>query len=154
MRRILASEQAGLVLVIATLGILLTAFAGSHVDRLTGTEVNNFFNSYTLIQTATDASFFAVMAVGATIVIISGGIDLSVGSIYALAGVTAALGLRALCRLLTGWCWTAKDGSGRHQQGFKSMTVCTRDAYYVLVQGTPVPSLYRHRLRVVTKGAA
>ncbi len=57
-------------------------------------------------------------------------------------------------RLLTGWCWTAKDGSGRHQQGFKSMTVCTRDAYYVLVQGTPVPSLYRHRLRVVTKGAA
>jgi len=96
LRKILASEQAGLVLVIATLGILLTAFAGSHVDRLTGAEVNNFFNSYTLIQTATDASFFAVMAVGATIVIISGGIDLSVGSIYALAGVTAALVLRSL----------------------------------------------------------
>ena len=96
MRKILASEQAGLVLVIATLGLLLTLFAGSHVDRLTGAEVNNFFNSYTLIQTATDASFFAVMAVGATIVIISGGIDLSVGSIYALAGVTAALVLRAM----------------------------------------------------------
>ena len=96
MRKILASEQAGLVLVIAVLGILLTAFAGSHVDRLTGAEVNNFLNSYTLIQTATDASFFAVMAVGATIVIISGGIDLSVGSIYALAGVTTALILRGL----------------------------------------------------------
>jgi len=96
LRKLLASEQAGLVLVIVTLGILLTAFAGSHVDRLTGAEVNNFFNSYTLIQTATDASFFAVMAVGATIVIISGGIDLSVGSIYALAGVTAALVLRAM----------------------------------------------------------
>jgi len=96
LRKLLASEQAGLVLVIATLGILLTTLAGSHVDRLTGAEVNNFFNSYTLIQTATDASFFAVMAVGATIVIISGGIDLSVGSIYALAGVTAALVLRAL----------------------------------------------------------
>src|SRR5204863_5216383 len=93
---ILASEQAGLVLVIAILGILLTALAGSHVDRLTGAEVNNFLNSYTLIQTATDASFFAVMAVGATIVIISGGIDLSVGSIYALAGVTTALALRGL----------------------------------------------------------
>src|SRR5262249_56338526 len=49
-----------------------------------------------LIQTATDASFFAVMAVGATFVIISGGIDLSVGSVYALAGVTMALVLRAL----------------------------------------------------------
>jgi ribose transport system permease protein len=96
LRKILASEQAGLVLVILVLGILLTAFAGSHVDRLTGAEVNNFLNSYTLIQTATDASFFAVMAVGATIVIISGGIDLSVGSIYALAGVTMALVLRGL----------------------------------------------------------
>jgi ribose transport system permease protein len=96
LRKILASEQAGLVLVILVLAVLLTAFAGSHVDRLTGAEVNNFLNSYTLIQTATDASFFAVMAVGATIVIISGGIDLSVGSIYALAGVTMALVLRAL----------------------------------------------------------
>ena len=96
MRKILASEQAGLVLVIAILGILLTTLAGSHVDRLTGAEVNNFLNWYTLIQTATDASFFAVMAVGATIVIISGGIDLSVGSIYALAGVTTALVLRGL----------------------------------------------------------
>jgi ribose transport system permease protein len=96
LRKILASEQAGLVLVIFVLGILLTGLAGSHVDRLTGAEVNNFLNSYTLIQTATDASFFAIMAVGATIVIISGGIDLSVGSIYALAGVTMALVLRAL----------------------------------------------------------
>ena len=33
---------------------------------------------------------------GATIVIISGGIDLSVGSIYALAGVTMALVLRGM----------------------------------------------------------
>ena len=47
--------------------------------------MNNFWNSNTLIQTATDASFFAIMAIGATMVIISGGIDLSVGSIYALA---------------------------------------------------------------------
>ena len=85
-----------MVLVIFVLGTILTVLAGSHVDRLTGAEVNNFLNSYTLIQTATDASFFAVMAVGATIVIISGGIDLSVGSIYALAGVTTALALRAL----------------------------------------------------------
>src|SRR5678815_5137355 len=34
------------------------------------------------------------MAIGATIVIISGGIDLSVGSIYALSGVAMALFLR------------------------------------------------------------
>ena len=93
--RIFSSAQAGLLLVIVSLGTLLTLFAGSHADRLTGEPVNNFLNSYTLIQTATDASFFAIMAVGATIVIISGGIDLSVGSIYALAGVTTAMVLRA-----------------------------------------------------------
>ena len=93
--RIFSSAQAGLLLVIISLGTVLTLFAGSHADRLTGESVNNFLNSYTLIQTATDASFFAIMAVGATIVIISGGIDLSVGSIYALAGVTTAMVLRA-----------------------------------------------------------
>src|SRR5512145_2650296 len=94
-RRILASQQAGLIAVILLLGAILTVFAGSHSDRVTGAPVNNFLNSYTLIQTGTDASFFAIMAVGATIVIISGGIDLSVGSIYALSGVAAAMALRA-----------------------------------------------------------
>jgi ribose/xylose/arabinose/galactoside ABC-type transport system permease subunit len=95
LRTILASQQAGLILVILLLGGLLSVLAGSHLDRLTGEPVNNFLNSHTLIQTATDASFFAIMAVGATMVIISGGIDLSVGSIYALAGVTTAMALRA-----------------------------------------------------------
>jgi ribose/xylose/arabinose/galactoside ABC-type transport system permease subunit len=93
--RVLSSAQAGLLLVIICLAALLTLFAGTHADRVTGETVNNFLNSYTLIQTLTDASFFAIMAVGATIVIISGGIDLSVGSIYALAGVTTAMALRA-----------------------------------------------------------
>jgi ribose/xylose/arabinose/galactoside ABC-type transport system permease subunit len=88
------SPQAGLVLVIALLMTGLSLGAGSHIDRITGQPVNSFLNSYTLIQTATDASFFAIMAVGATLVIISGGIDLSVGSIYALSGTTMALVLR------------------------------------------------------------
>jgi ribose/xylose/arabinose/galactoside ABC-type transport system permease subunit len=96
LRRTLTSPQAGLVLVILLLGAVLSAFAGSHLDPRSGQVVNNFLNSHTLIQTATDASFFAIMAVGATIVIISGGIDLSVGSVYALAGVTTAMVLRAL----------------------------------------------------------
>jgi ribose transport system permease protein len=95
LRAALASQQAGLVLVVVALGALLAGFAGTHPDRLTGEAVNNFLNSYTLIQTATDASFFAIMAVGATVVIVSGGIDLSVGSVYALAGVTMAMALRA-----------------------------------------------------------
>ena len=93
--RRLRLEQGGLLLVIVLLGVLLTALAGCHVDSQTGRTVNNFLNANTLLQTATDASFFAIMAVGATMVIISGGIDLSVGSVFALAGVGMALGLRA-----------------------------------------------------------
>ena len=94
-RRLLRSQEAGLVLVVVLVALGLTLLAGSHPDRQTGLPTNNFWNSYTLIQTATDASFFAIMAIGATVVIISGGIDLSVGSVYALAGVTMALVLRA-----------------------------------------------------------
>ena len=95
-RRLLVSQETGLVIVVLIVMIVLSALAGSHADRLTGAMVNNFLNSNTLIQVATDASFFAIMAIGATIVIISGGIDLSVGSIYALAGVSMGLALRAL----------------------------------------------------------
>ena len=94
LKRALTSSKTGPVLVIVLLTAILTVSAGSHVDARSGLTVNNFLNSYTLIQTATDASFFAIMAVGATIVIISGGIDLSVGSIYALAGVATAMALR------------------------------------------------------------
>ncbi|MBV8969784.1 MAG: ABC transporter permease, partial [Verrucomicrobia bacterium] len=54
-------------------------------------KVNKFFNPETLTQIAKDTSFFAIMAVGMTIVIITAGIDLSVGSIYALAAVSGAL---------------------------------------------------------------
>jgi ribose transport system permease protein len=93
---LLAKQQSGLIIVILLLAVVLTVLAGSHLDKTTGKTVNNFFNPHTLMQTATDASFFAVMAVGATMVIISGGIDLSIGSIYALCGVVTAMMLRHL----------------------------------------------------------
>jgi len=96
LRLLVQSQQGGLLLVIVVLGAVLTAFAGSHVDPARGQAVNNFCNPHTLMQTATDASFFAIMAVGATVVVISGGIDLSVGSVFALSGVMMAMALRAL----------------------------------------------------------
>lgn len=95
LRRLAGSQESGLVIVVALVTITLILLADSHLDRGTGEMVNNFWNSNTLIQTATDASFFAVMAIGATVVVISGGIDLSVGSIYALSGVSMAMALRA-----------------------------------------------------------
>src|SRR3954451_23425066 len=95
-RRILGNQESGLVMVVALLTITLIALAGTHVDHRTETVVNNFWNANTIVQTLTDASFFAIMAVGATMVIISGGIDLSVGSIYALSGVTMAIVVRSM----------------------------------------------------------
>jgi ribose transport system permease protein len=53
--------------------------------------VNKFFNPETLTQIAKDTSFFAIMAIGMTFVITTGGIDLSIGSTYAMAGVAGAL---------------------------------------------------------------
>src|SRR4026209_2015543 len=41
-RRFFSSAQAGLLLVIVSLGVLLTLFAGSHPDRVTGESINNF----------------------------------------------------------------------------------------------------------------
>ena len=94
-RSISRAPQTGLVLVLLAVGAGLGLAAGTHADPITGAKVNNFLNAHTLIQMATDASGFAIMGVGATLVIISGGIDLSVGAIYALAGVTMAMVLRA-----------------------------------------------------------
>jgi len=91
LRRVLRSQQAGLLLLIVALTVALALAAGSRVDEATGRTINNFLNSYTLIQTATDASFIAIMAVGATLVIVSGGIDLSVGSMAAFVGCLAVL---------------------------------------------------------------
>ena len=105
-RRLIGSQETGLVIVLVLVTIALTLLAGSHADRTSGVMVNNFWNANTLVQTATDASFFAMMAIGATMVIISGGIDLSVGSIYALAGTTMAMTLRTMGPMgdgATGW---------------------------------------------------
>ena len=109
--------EAGLLLVVLVLGFLLSV-AGGSVERprfetlpdgtrqrartvnAAGEEVpatdrvNKFFNGQNLAQLAKDTSFFAIMAVGMTFVIVAGQIDLSVGSIYALCSVLAALLLR------------------------------------------------------------
>jgi len=52
--------------------------------------VNKFFNADNLIIVATSAAFYGIMAVGLTAIIVLGGIDLSVGAIYALASVIGA----------------------------------------------------------------
>lgn len=113
-RRQFGFQEGGLLIVVIVLGALLTFFGGTvqrpvfkineqgerervfrelpNGDREPVLEEKNkFLNVDSLTQLAKDTSFIAIMAVGATLVIIAGGIDLSVGSIYALSAVTAAL---------------------------------------------------------------
>jgi len=64
--------------------------------------VNRFLNKSNLVLIAKDASFFAIIAVGMTGVIILAGIDLSVGSIYGLSAIVGAMVLSNLPPE-TGW---------------------------------------------------
>ncbi len=54
----------------------------------------NFLKTQNLLNVANQISVIAIIAVGMTFVIIAGGIDLSVGSLIALASVVAALLIR------------------------------------------------------------
>ncbi|MBL8875367.1 MAG: ABC transporter permease, partial [Phycisphaerae bacterium] len=71
---------------------------GADADQklLVSRSESKFLNTQNLVLLATQASFIAVMAVGMTAVIILGGIDLSVGSIYGLAAVVGAFALQTL----------------------------------------------------------
>ncbi len=116
-RTLLRLQESGLIVVILVLSALLTLFGGSvkvpqfetnaqgerqrvfHTNaagerEAAFVEKNKFLNAQNLAQVAKDTSFIAIMAVGATFVIISGGIDLSVAAIYALASVLGAIVLQ------------------------------------------------------------
>jgi ribose/xylose/arabinose/galactoside ABC-type transport system permease subunit len=58
----------------------------------TGAFGDSFASPRNLANIAVDSSYLVIIAIGMTFVIISGGIDLSVGSLFALAGVLAAYG--------------------------------------------------------------
>jgi ribose/xylose/arabinose/galactoside ABC-type transport system permease subunit len=88
-RRLPRLQQAGLLVVIILLGLLLT-FAGGSIT-LRGQTVNNFFRPDNLLPNVlTPMSWMAIMAVGGTFVIVAGGIDISVGSVFGLAALACA----------------------------------------------------------------
>ncbi len=57
----------------------------------------NFLKRDNLSNVAAQSAIFAIVGIGMTMVIITAGIDLSVGSLVALSAVTVALCLRDLC---------------------------------------------------------
>lgn len=87
-------REAGLLGVVTALFILMSVFAGSYVDRNTGQTISTFLNPGTLLQVATETAFFAIIALGMLKVMLTGGIDLSVGATYALCGIAMGLAFR------------------------------------------------------------
>ena len=92
--------ETGLIGVLVALGLLLSVAGGSISVRNRDTgetrQVNKFLRADNLDKLAKNTSFFAIMAIGATLVIVAGGIDLSVGGIYVLSGLVGAVVLHQL----------------------------------------------------------
>lgn len=83
-----AFQELGLLVVIVLLCAGLTFFGWQYAS---GRNANNFLNLDNLLNgVATSTAIYAIMAVGMTCVIISGGIDISVGSIFALCALGGA----------------------------------------------------------------
>lgn len=81
----------GLILVSAGIGIVVSFKAGE----------NLFFTRDNLLTLLRQVSFNAIMASGVSVVIITAGIDLSIGSVWALSSVVMAF----VC-VHWGWAWT------------------------------------------------
>lgn len=123
LRRLASAQEAGLVVVIILMMAGLTIFGGTKqapvMDPSTGLvqrddtgapvrkEVNRFLEPDNLVLLANNASYIAIMAVGMTAIIILAGIDLSVGSTYALAALLGAMLFSAIDStgppILQGW---------------------------------------------------
>lgn len=177
-------QELGLVLVILGLGALLTVFGGNvQVPKMQMNEFgelertftedaegnreivletkNKFLRAENLTNLAKDASFIAIMAIGATFVIVAGQIDLSVGAIYALASVIGALvfhefgpdgslaekatWLGISCGMLA--CVTTATLCGLVNGG---MVVALRVHPFIITLGTM--AIYRGIAHVITKG--
>lgn len=72
------AQRQGALVVLVIIGVVATV------------AFDSFASGANLTSIAIQASFLAVVALGMTFVIITGGIDLSVGSVFALSGVLAA----------------------------------------------------------------
>ncbi len=80
-RAVAGRQEFGIALILLALAVLL------------GLRTDTFLTSTNLFNVLRASSWIAIAAFGEAIVIIAGGIDLSVGSIMALAGLTAGLTL-------------------------------------------------------------
>jgi len=80
LRRMAGIQEVGLLVVIVAVFVVVAVLSRGQL-----------LNADILLNYAKDTSFVAIMAIGVMTVIVTGGIDLSIASIYALAGVLGAL---------------------------------------------------------------
>lgn len=78
--RVLHARESGILAFTIYLVLFLYWYSGE-----------TFWTTQNLLQVARNFSFVAIMAVGQALVIITGGIDLSVGSVLGLAGIVAGV---------------------------------------------------------------
>jgi len=92
----------GLIIVIILIMLLLTV--ASEPISLHGKTVNTFMRLDNILpNVATPMSWMAIMAIGMTFVIIAGGIDISVGSIFGLSALGAAAVLQYFPENASAW---------------------------------------------------
>jgi len=108
---IAASPSAGQWPVLGNLAEKSPALAAVRVATPEPYTWPNFLKAENLLNVANQIVVIAVIAIGMTMVIIAGGIDLSVGSLIALAAVVAA-------RLI-------RDAAGAEQAGAAGMVLCS-----------------------------
>ena len=75
-------------------GTKFPAFAGVHVRSAAPYRWPTFLMPDNLLQVASQIAVIAIIAIGMTLVILTGGIDLSVGSLVALSAVVTGLWIR------------------------------------------------------------
>ena len=83
-----ATPRARLVATVSRSGVLVALLALLLFGAL---RYDNFLSAYNLLELLRYNSMFALIALGMTFVIMTGGIDLSVGSVVAMSSVVAAL---------------------------------------------------------------
>lgn len=91
---ILCSPSAASWAVLESLETRLPTFAETTVLRPRASRWPNFLKAANLLNVANQIAVIAIVAIGMTLVILTGGIDLSVGSLIALSSVAAATLIR------------------------------------------------------------
>ena len=86
------TQQAALLGVILIVSILVQLRTGG-----------SFLTASNLNEMMREASMLIIVSVGMMIVIVGGGIDLSVGSVMGLSGMIAAMGVGLICGVITGF---------------------------------------------------